>query len=84
MVPAHTSACSRILLPKEASLRPPCPGAPSSVQGSSFPKAKCPERKEAESLALYSQQESASALRDGVGRAGRHFLGGRGWTPCNP
>lgn len=58
------------------------PGAPSSFQGPSLPKAKCLKGRKL-SLALYSQQERASALWDGVGRAGHHFLGGRGCTPCN-
>lgn len=53
---------------------------PSKVPPSPRPHA---ERKEAESLVLYSQQERASALWDGVGRAGRHFLGGRGVYACD-
>lgn len=82
---AHTSACSRIPLPKEASVPPPCPGVPSSLQGPSPPPPRPRAgRKEAESPAYYSQQERASALWEGVGRAGPHFLGGRSiCTPCD-
>ena len=75
---AHTSAChSRIPHPKEASVPPPSSGVPSSLQVPPSPRPHA-ERKEAESLVLYSQQERASALRDRVGRAGRRFLGGSG------
>lgn len=47
----------------------------------SFPPQGHVEKGRKLTLAFYSQQERASALWDGVGRAGRHFLGGWGGHP---
>lgn len=65
----------------QGSLCPTSPPRSLLLPPRSFPPQGHVEKGRKLTLAFHSQQERASVLWDGVGRAGRHFLGGRGVHP---